>query len=359
MTSHSDCAPRCRPVAEWPSRDRAAWEAALANRDFLEAQGPAAHWAPRSRSKAAKGYSRWLAWLEQEGLLDPASAPGDRLIKERVKAYLRDLSTVNAPFTVTCRAQELYDAVRVMVPESDWTWLRRAPAVLRARAVSVRNKRARLQPSSKLKGLGQALMASAEAETSRPPLARAVRYRDGLMIALLAHRPVRLGNYAMTTIGRHLVQIGQGYRLQYAATETKTRQILSAQVPRALVPALERYLTYYRPILLSRGGRRPAAALDTLWISEVATAMAEISVHNRIRKHTAAAFGKPLPPHWFRDAAATSIAIEDPVHVHGIMNILGHASLATAEKHYIQAQTLEASRRHLDVLANLRNACKE
>ena len=73
----------------------------------------------------------------------------------------------------------------------------------------------------------------------------------------------------------------------------------------------------------------------------------------RIQERTKAAFGQSIPPHWFRDAAATSIAIDDPVHVRDAHLILGHADLATTEKHYIQARSLQASRRHHAMLTDL------
>jgi hypothetical protein len=76
---------------------------------------------------------------------------------------------------------------------------------------------------------------------------------------------------------------------------------------------------------------------------------------SRIRKHTKEAFGASLPPHWFRDAAATSIAVEDPQHVSDAHHILGN-TLAMTQKHYNQAHTLEASRRHQAMLKALRSS---
>lgn len=74
---------------------------------------------------------------------------------------------------------------------------------------------------------------------------------------------------------------------------------------------------------------------------------------NRIRKHTMRAFGASIPPHWFRDAAATSIAIEDPRHVRDAHQVLGN-TLATMERHYNQARNIEASRRYRMMIADLR-----
>ena len=76
---------------------------------------------------------------------------------------------------------------------------------------------------------------------------------------------------------------------------------------------------------------------------------------NRIRKHAKEAFGASLPPHWFRDAAATSIVVEDPRHVGDAHHVLGN-TLAVTEKYYNQARSLEASRRHHAMLAALRGS---
>ena len=48
----------------------------------------------------------------------------------------------------------------------------------------------------------------------------------------------------------------------------------------------------------------------------------------------------------FRDAAATSVAIEDPVHVGIVAAILGHSTFGTAEQYYNQATSLEAARKY-------------
>ena len=61
-----------------------------------------------------------------------------------------------------------------------------------------------------------------------------------------------------------------------------------------------------------------------------------------------------MTPHLFRDAAATSIAIHDSEHVTNIMPVLGHATLTTSERHYNQAQGLEAGRRYHGTPAAIR-----
>ncbi len=67
----------------------------------------------------------------------------------------------------------------------------------------------------------------------------------------------------------------------------------------------------------------------------------------------------PLNPHLFRDCAATSIAIEDPEHVRISASILGHASLATTEKYYNQARTLEAGRLYQKSVVTMRQEMRK
>ena len=173
-------------------------------------------------------------------------------------------------------------------------------------------------------------------------------------------RPLRRRNFARIEIGRHLVRQGDAYWLRFDGNETKTGEPIEVPFPDALVPQLERYLLEYRPFLLQRDTRRkrrcdPSADRDrVLWISVTGSAMTEIGIYFCISKLTRARFGHVIGPHLVRDAAATSIAIEDPEHVHVTKSILGHTTLRTSERYYVHAQSLEASRRYQQRILELR-----
>jgi hypothetical protein len=81
---------RCRPVVEWPSRDRAAWAAAFIPGDPLAPSGLASQWASVSCRLIENGYGRWITWLDERGELDPLAAPEARITHERVKAFAAD-----------------------------------------------------------------------------------------------------------------------------------------------------------------------------------------------------------------------------------------------------------------------------
>ena len=63
----------------------------------------------------------------------------------------------------------------------------------------------------------------------------------------------------------------------------------------------------------------------------------------------------PIHPHLFRDAATTSIAIDDPKHIGIASRLLGHRNQSTTELYYNQARSIEASRRMQNSLLARRN----
>jgi len=298
---------RCLPIASWPGLDRLAWEAGTRRADLFEDRSAGADWSLPSRQKTSRGYGRWLCWLMENGLFDPTLAPAARVTRPLVADYVATLSESCAPYTVVCRVQELYDALRVLAPEGDWHWLAELWMRLGRRAEPVVNKRPRLRPARDLVSLGRRMMTSAEQETGWSMRRRAVHYRDGLMIALMAHRPLRLKNFASIVLGVHLVQQSGGWWLQFPTSHMKAKHPYEVAFPAALVPELEHYLAIHRKVLLAGESGQLSPGTNALWVSEVGTMLEKGALANRIRKHTKGAFGASLPPHWFRDAAATSI----------------------------------------------------
>jgi len=82
MTRHVDPARRCLATEEWPEANRRLWQTALDPRAWgrVIRRSPATHLKPASLEKYAEGYGRWLGFLADRGLLDPAEAPERRVI---------------------------------------------------------------------------------------------------------------------------------------------------------------------------------------------------------------------------------------------------------------------------------------
>jgi len=344
-----DPARHCLKIGAWPAQDRQAWEAALQEGDIFEPAGTAVRWKPRTRNKVAVAYGRWLTWLDRVDRLDQTARPADRVTPENVDSYIAGLQEAgNSPYTVLGRIRDLVNAMKAMAPGQDWAWLQRVARKLRWRVKPVRNKKMRVVPSYDLWRFGFELMAEAEGPDGGSRLARAGRYRGGLVISLLAARQLRRRNSGSIEIGHHLVKEGERYSLRFDGAETKTGTAIDNLVPAALNPYLERYLSYHRPFLAQRTGRWKNRLPDLpppgkhLWVSNYASAMSEGAIYEQVRNLTRAKFGRALGTHMFRDCAATSVAIEDPEHVFIVPSLLGHSSLQTSQQYYEHAQSNRA-----------------
>ncbi len=298
-------------------------------------------------------YGRWLAWLETRDGLDPSLAPSARVTKERVAGYLREMQSQVSSFTVQSTLQGLGEVLRVMTETHTFRWVTRGAARLRAHATSTKNKRQKMKSPDQLVDLGLNLMAEANYLSEADMPAAALQFRNGLIIALLAYCPLRAKNLAAITLGQHLVKRGGIWWLIFAAEETKQRRPFETPFPVNLETALERYLADYRPALAAKGAHHGSAG-GALWISQDGGALTAFGINQAICRLTKAAFGAHINPHLFRDCAATMIAIDDPDHVHIIPAILGHSSMATSERHYNQARSLEAGRRYHATLGAVR-----
>jgi integrase/recombinase XerD len=300
-----------------------------------------------------KGYGRWLAWLDSRGLLDAQVSPGDRITPDRVRAYVGHLEAENASGTVIARIIELKVTAAIMDSERDWSWIYRFASSMRARHKSARPKRHRLVHIESLLNLGLDLMEGANNETT--PLRRFKAYRDGLMIGLLASRPLRLRNLAGLILDRTLVQRGDGWWIEIPATETKTKDPIEEPWPDSLAPHLQTYLVDHRAGIAALRSSRAGLISDALWLSMYGPPMNDNAIYIRIVARTRQGLGQAINPHLFRDCAATSIAIDDPAHVGIASRLLGHRTRSTTERYYNQARSVEASRLMQDHLLALRH----
>ena len=212
----------------WPAPDRAAWQAALVIGDLLDPGGRASAWAPTTRAGVCTGYGRWLGWLTRRAPLDLTQSAAAQATPEVLAEYVEHLRGQHAASSVATYLNSLVMALQVIAPDTDIGWLQRCIARLKRRPTTpVRDKRPRLQSTEDLLAFGIELMEAAEAPlvdeagvaassgAHALPIAltweRATQFRDGLMIASLALRPLRRRNFCALEIGRHLVRHGAGY----------------------------------------------------------------------------------------------------------------------------------------------------
>ena len=177
--------------------------------------------------------------------------------------------------------------------------------------------------------------------------------RDGLLIGLLALRPLRLANLTALRLGAHLIDRGaDGWWLLIPAAETKNRRPIEMPFPDTLMPALHKYLDKSRPLLQVRSSQQ--VNRTALWLSLHGELLSERGVYRIVVRHTRIAFGQPVNPHLFRHAAATTMALEDPGQVRMAGPLLGHTTFSTTERYYRMSRSAEAARVHHKLLARLR-----
>ena len=360
-------------LARWPAADQLLWEVAHRIPDFLEAGGHGATWRPASQRSAARAYGRWLGWLRAQGVDLDAEAPASRFTLERIRAYVAFLQQGRASVTVASYVGVLCMVMRALLPDADWGWLRAVQRRLRQRSVPVRHKQQRLVPANDLRQLGLDLIEragrvlDAPCTAATPPrlrIAAARDYRDGLLIALLASRPLRVGNLLGIEIGEHLRRSGDRTTLSFKAQETKQKRALHTVWPEDLAPALTRYLAEVRPMLIAAPAgenvARNARALGArLWVGQGGTPLSPAGLQKALQRHTTRRFGHIVNAHLFRDCLATTLANEDPNHVRYAAPLLGHTTLRTTERGYIAADSRVALGRHHDHLTAMRKAARK
>jgi len=337
---------------DWPSVDRAAFAEAVRQGDILEPGGLAAGWRPTTVDIMVEGYGAWLAWLARTGQLDRVNDPATRCTPARLSAWLRSMQDrALRPATIATQLRCLCRMLAVMSPDADLDCLRATLRRIDTRHGSL--KAARLRSAGELLGLGLDLMEEAERSGARSK-DRARLYRDGLLIAFLALRPLRRRNLAGLAIGRQLRQTPTGWRIVIPGEEMKNGYPLDEPFPNLLVAQLETYLGTHRLALAPAG-----VTLDPwdgpVWISgRTGTAMSGHTMNLMVGAITRKRFGRPVNLNLFRDIAATTLAIEDPAHVRLGAAINGHRNYRTTQRHYNLSRMHQAAVAYQDALAALR-----
>ena len=275
-------------------------------------------------------------------------APAERLTIERVKRFVADLGETNISYSVAKAVHALFLAVRLMMPDRDWSWLKALKGQLYA-VVPARTRTGPVITSVQLLDLGQHLMdESTPTEGIRISRSDAVRFRDGLMIAFLAFVPIRRRNLAALEIDRHLVKEGDRWFVIVPRDETKTGAPMEFPIPELLKSYLAVYLDILRPRLLR--GR----TANALWVSSWGTHLSYSIIGDIISRRSLSYFGFCISPHDARDAAATTWAIAAPDRIGVARDLLTHRDLRTTGKYYNRARGIEASRAHGQVIAAMR-----
>ena len=141
----------------------------------------------------------------------------------------------------------------------------------------------------------------------------------------------------MRTVGGLAAGLPAGWAVDIAANDTKSKRPFEFPLSMDLSARIDFYLKEIRSRILGAEGN------DYLWVNRCGP-MSDKMIYKTVRRRTKKALGFPVNLHRFRHAAATFWSVRDPANVRGVKDLLGHATFATTEQHYIMAQSRMAGR---------------
>jgi integrase/recombinase XerD len=270
--------PKSHKLVDWPTQDRNLWTQITGSGDIFDEQGAGGHWSAEYKKQMGYAYGRWLTFIQKHYLHLLESSPPERLAPETLKGYITYLCEEVSSESVFIYVSRLYELAKVMSkqihpktnPSERWAWFKKLVKDLKTRATP-KNKRLRMVDADQIYQLGKKLMDEAEAylesdDASRPSKYQALQYRDGLIIALLAARPMRRKNITGIVIGEHLTREGDLYHLNFEADDVKNRHPLEFAIPQELTPYMGTYLKTYRPAF---AGSDTHSGLSENWIKVI------------------------------------------------------------------------------------------
>ena len=337
------------PFANWPADDQKRWKAAFKSGGRFDESGRGAHLAPSTRKARKESYGRFLGFLFANHHDLMTLAPETRINPRLVAEYVGWRRRSCGDMSIATELGNVRGTLNLICPDTDWSWLLTIIKRIAAMA-AYKTGKYHLVTSDRLYTLGIELMDSAVADAAaakRTCTSHAFQYRDGLIIAFLALIPLRSRTLAALRIGRHLIKVGDLWELDIPAADSKSRRPLDYPISKALSARIDRYLERFR-------GRISGADKHTsLWSSNQSRPMCSNAIYTAVHRRTKKAFGFGVNLHRFRHAAASFWSSYDPVNVRGVKDLLGQASFATTEKHYIMAQSRLAGRALARAIGNL------
>lgn len=314
------------PESSWSLADRSCWERILLPRFS------SAGLRPMSVAAYRKTYRRWLGYLRSSEVRDYDS-PLSSVALDLGRGFIDDVRSRTSAQSAFTEAQQLRRLIRTVEPSATPAWL---DAVIARFARELKGPKRLIKPPSSDQILREArrmikvgrTLFDAGNRSERAAAQGRKLVRDGLMLALLAMRPLRLTNFAELRLGDSLLFSGTQAWIRINGAETKTGATFDLPFPRQLVSELYYYLSGPRLAFPN------AELLASLWLSDRGTPMTDQVASRIIHDRTFELFGAPISAHQFRHAAVTYLAERHPELSALAPDLLGHANVFIAERFY-------------------------
>ncbi|NNM57536.1 hypothetical protein [Acidocella sp.] len=333
------------PVALWPQKDQQCWREGTDPIAGLRRPRYADTLTPRSIKAAWQSHGRLLHILAEHGLLDPDIGPAARVTFESVALYFDELRAAgNSDNTIKGRMFHLRTGLHIMAPKVSFDWITRPDDVPLDAILKQELRDDLFVPDAKLLfEWGLSMMTDQPLpEDSTERLETCRKFRNGLIIALLACRAPRLGSLSQMRLGKNLYKRNGEYWARLQSMIVKNKRELHYSLPEILTPYLDRYVSEIRSKLLD------PVATDAVWGNGDGGAFTYRSIQTMLFRRTQAKVGQKFDaafgPHRFRHAFATALAEADPTNP-GLAAVILGITEGVVAAHYRQARQADAARK--------------
>jgi integrase len=193
------------------------------------------------------------------------------------------------------------------------------------------------------------LMARARAIRKKAPVHAAVLAQMAVAVAILTVAPLRLANLTALRLKENLVR-RDGADLEYwlllPRYDVKNRRSLQFRLDQFVSGTIEEYVFHFRPALL-RGNND-----DWLFPGRSNGHKEKISFSTQIVNYVQRACGLRITVHQYRHAAGALILKHRPGDIELVRCLLGHKSIETTKRFYLDLETTMASEIYTDIVRN-------
>jgi integrase len=196
-------------------------------------------------------------------------------------------------------------------------------------------------------GLPEQLLYRARALAQTAPVHAGVLAQIATAVAILTIAPIRLGNLAAIRFGENLIKPGgpdSDYWLQFRKYDVKNRRALHFRLDPVVTRIIEEYVFDFRPALLR--GRND----DWLFPGRSSEHKEKISFSTQIVEGVQKASGLRITIHQYRHAAGALILKHRPGEFELVRCLLGHKSVETTQRFYLDLETTMASEVYTDIV---------
>lgn len=346
----------------WPEAHRRSYDDAFGGR-HPKAQHSEAHVAQPITARKSKGrkprkrwkdpthlgvqrrWGLWLDFLSRHGV-EIKTPPGETISKERLDAFIRELLGRVRYSTAASYIRDIGIALREMQPGFDLSYIRSAAADLDRASTPLTDELTRRTSSSEIYERALARM-DENHDRSLADWRAALAYLDGLKLAIFVLTSIRLRTMALTQ-KRHFKLRGAQYVLVYRASETKTKEPFTADLPAELTARIEQAFEIAEWLARKAGKAEP----DGIWVTRSGVRMSHRQTHSRCVASTEQEVGIPLGPQRLRRQGPTSLkqfapfraSIATSTHQHHARKVTEGYAKATGTAGAIELHNLLATR---------------